>query len=202
MIKSSIKPEGLYGIWSRDQPDLYLHRHPKMVSYLLTGLNDHISSRFFMWGRIMWTGLNDHISSFFKRVRILWTGLNDNKNVFKKKGDYAEKVWPFPYACYIYVQDIIWRLRSGSCKKHQQDMHVCETQMPTIVANSNYGQDHKDIGQGQRTRSQYLDTKDLVSRNAHVQYESCSLYYFVWMLIIPHANEVWGWVGVILVFIY
>ena len=26
---------GLYEIWSRDQPDLYLHTHPKMVSYLL-----------------------------------------------------------------------------------------------------------------------------------------------------------------------
>ena len=35
LIKSSIKPFGLYGIWSRDQPDLYLHTHPKMVSYLL-----------------------------------------------------------------------------------------------------------------------------------------------------------------------
>ena len=103
-----------------------------------------------------------------------------------KKGDYAEKVWPFPYACYIYVHDVIWRWRSGSCKKHQQDLHVCETQMPLIMANSKYGQDHKD---------KYLDTKDLVSRNAHVQYESCSLYYFVWMLIIPPANEVGGgWV--------
>ena len=35
MIKSSIKPIGFYEIWSRDQPDLYLHTHQKMVSYLL-----------------------------------------------------------------------------------------------------------------------------------------------------------------------
>ena len=35
MIISFIKPFGLYGIWSRDQPDLYLHTHPKMVTYLL-----------------------------------------------------------------------------------------------------------------------------------------------------------------------
>ena len=34
-----IKSEGLYGISSRDQQDLHLHRHPKMASYLLN--NNH-----------------------------------------------------------------------------------------------------------------------------------------------------------------
>ena len=46
---------------------------------------------------------------------------------------------------------------------------VCETQMPPIMANSKDGQGHKD---------KYLDTsRMIVSRNAHVQYESSNIYY-------------------------
>ena len=60
-----------------------------------------------------------------------------------------------------------WKIRNL-----QETRFVCETQMLPILANSKYGQGHKD---------KYLDTstlyKDLVTRNAHVQYESSKFYY-------------------------
>ena len=44
--------------------------------------------------------------------------------------------------------------------------HKC----PSIIANSKDGLVHKD---------KYLDTRRPVIRNAHVQYESSNIYYFV-----------------------
>ena len=54
-------------------------------------------------------------------------------------------------------------------KNYKLTRCVCDTQMPPIMANSKDGQGHKD---------KYLDTskKNLVTRIAHVQYESSIKY--------------------------
>ena len=52
--------------------------------------------------------------------------------------------------------------------------------MPPIIANSKDGQGHKD---------KYLDTSRN-TRNAHVQYESCNIYYLEVMTNVIFKNKV------------
>ena len=90
------------------------------------------------------------IKSYFKRGRIMWTGLNDSKNVFLKNEITLRKSDHFRmhviYMCtMLFDVDVLGRVKTPT-------RYVCETHKSPIMANSKYGQDHKD---------KYLDTSSL-----------------------------------------